>query len=154
MESTRPPNPTLLLRACPYGSRCLCCRMCVSASLTCGVSGTGSRGWQRCRHRLVSWEALPVQGARTGTPSLSIFVQLIDYSFSLGLRLVCFSPCTCWKAETTLWRPVSSGRRAKQIQQWGFAASLASSFLTSQPWQCRASAPACSSCCLILLPVA
>lgn len=85
---------------------------------------------------------------------------LIDYSFSLGLRLVCFSPCTCWKAElcpqtgpkTTLWRPASSGRWAKQIQQWGFAASLVSPFLTSQPWQCRASA--CSSCCLILLPVA
>lgn len=134
----------------------------VSASVMYAVSGTGSRGWQRCRHRLVSWEDVPLQGARTGTPSLSIFLQLIDYSFSLGLRLVYFSPCTCWKAElcpqtgpeTTIWRPASSGRWAKQFQQWGFAASLASPFLTSQPWQCRASAPACSSCCLVLLPVA
>lgn len=86
----RPPDPMFLLRACPHrSSGCLCCCLCVSASLMRGVSGTVSRGWQRCRHRLAHWEALPVQGASTGTPSLSVFLQLINL---LQLHL---GPQTC-----------------------------------------------------------
>lgn len=86
----RPPDPMFLLRACPRRSGgCLCCCLCVSASLMRGVSGTVSRGWQRCRHRLAHWEALPVQGASTGTPSLSVFLQLIN------LLQLLLGPQTC-----------------------------------------------------------